>query len=154
MWLFSEIKCVGDIPRHYGRVLPEKTALIDAVGAMSFAELDARSNRCANALIKLGIEPGDRVAFLGKNSNIYFDALFGAAKVGAMLVPINWRLATAEMASIMEDASPAVILADREYHDTAELIGKSSGTQCQKLLFDSLRPDSSEFEGLLESSDA
>ena len=89
MWLHAEIKTLGDIPRHYAQTLGDKPALIDAAGPVSFAALDARSNRIANVLIKLGIEPGARVAFLGKNSTRYFDVLFGVNKVGAALVPLS-----------------------------------------------------------------
>jgi len=53
----SEIKTLGDIPRHYARTLPGKPALIDASGSTSFAALDAASNRVANALLARGVAP-------------------------------------------------------------------------------------------------
>lgn len=153
MWLYSEIKSLGDIPRHYARTLPEKAALIDAAGPISFAELDARSNRIANAMIKLGIEPGANVAFLGKNSTRYFEVLFGVHKAGAALVPLNWRLAQSELAAIMEDASPRLIIANREYEEVAEIIRKSSKCECQKIVFDSWYPGTTEFDQLMNASD-
>ena len=45
MWLYAEIKTLGDIPRHYGRTTPDRLALLDSLGRTSFAELDVRSNR-------------------------------------------------------------------------------------------------------------
>ena len=154
MWLYSEIKSLGDIPRHYARTLPDKPALIDATGATSFAALDAASNRVANALVTLGIEPGARVAFLGKNSARYFEILFGVNKADMALAPLNWRLAVPEMAAIMEDASPAVIIADREYEEVADIIRKSSRRDCQKIVFDSTRPGTSRLDELMNAAES
>jgi acyl-CoA synthetase (AMP-forming)/AMP-acid ligase II len=153
MWLYAEIKTLGDIPRHYAQTLGDKPALIDAAGSVSFAALDAKSNRIANVLIKLGIEPGARVAFLGKNSTRYFDVLFGVNKVGAALVPLNWRLAVPEMAAIMEDASPAAIVVDREYEQIAEVVRASSRRDCPKIVFDSVQPGTSDFDELMKACD-
>lgn len=154
MWLYSEIKTLGDIPRHYARTLPDKAALIDATGPTSFARLDEASNRIANALVGLGISPGARVAFLGKNSARYFEILFGVNKVDAALVPLNWRLAVPEMAAIMEDASPAVMIVDREYEETAKLICKASRVPCHQIVFDSAIPGASALDELMKASGA
>jgi AMP-binding enzyme len=85
VWLYAEIKALGDIPRHYGRSTPDRMALLDSLGRTSFAELDVRSNRIANVLLDLNITPGARVAFLGKNTTRYFEILFGVNKAGAAL---------------------------------------------------------------------
>lgn len=154
MWLYSEIKTLGDIPRHYARTLPDKPALIDATGATSFAALDAASNRVANALVTLGIEPGARVVFLGKNSARYFEILFGVNKAGMALAPLNWRLAVPEMAAIMEDASPAVIIADHEYEEVADIIRGSSRRDCQEIVFDSTRPGTSRLDELMNAAES
>jgi acyl-CoA synthetase (AMP-forming)/AMP-acid ligase II len=59
----------------------------------SFAEFDIKTNRVANALIALGVRPGGRIAYLGKNSDIYFELLLGAMKANVVMAPVNWRLA-------------------------------------------------------------
>ena len=59
----------------------------------SFAEFDARTNKVANALIAMGVKKGDRIAYLGKNSDFYFELLMGAVKAGVVMAPVNWRLA-------------------------------------------------------------
>jgi acyl-CoA synthetase (AMP-forming)/AMP-acid ligase II len=154
MWLWSEIKTLGDIPRHYARTLPGKPALIDAAGSTSFAALDAASNRVANALVARGIEPAARVAFLGKNSARYFEVLFGVNKAGASLMPLNWRLAPPEMMAIMEDASPALLIVDREYEEVARLISKSGRVECPCIVFDSSHPGDAPFDRWLASASA
>ncbi|TDU31760.1 acyl-CoA synthetase (AMP-forming)/AMP-acid ligase II [Panacagrimonas perspica] len=138
MWLFSEIRTIGDIPKHYARVTPQKPALIDASGALSFAQLDANANRAAHALRGLGVNPLDRVAILSKNTPRYFEVLFGANRLDAALLPLNWRLAAAELSAILEDATSTVLVTDREYEQTAQKAVASSGKPCRIVVFDSV----------------
>src|SRR5260370_12012922 len=64
----------------------------------SFAEFDILTNRVANALIALGIRPVERIAYLGKNSVIYFELLLGAIKANVVMAQVNWRLAGRQIA--------------------------------------------------------
>jgi acyl-CoA synthetase (AMP-forming)/AMP-acid ligase II len=75
----------------------------------SFAELDEGANRVANGLVALGVKPGDRVAFLGKNHPLYFEAFVGAARIGAVMTPVNWRLAAPEVAYILDNSQARVV---------------------------------------------
>ena len=59
----------------------------------SFIELNANTNRVANGLKALGVKPRERIAYLGKNSDIYFELLLGAMKAKVVMAPVNWRLA-------------------------------------------------------------
>jgi acyl-CoA synthetase (AMP-forming)/AMP-acid ligase II len=65
----------------------------------TFAAFDRNTNRVANALKASGVKPGERIAYLGKNSDIYFELLLGAIKAGVVMAPVNWRLAGPEVAS-------------------------------------------------------
>ena len=76
---------------------------------LSFAALDEGANRAANGLIALGVKPGDRVAFLGKNHPLYFEAFVGAARIGAVMTPVNWRLAAPEVAYILDNCGAQVV---------------------------------------------
>src|SRR3954466_14590659 len=71
--------------------------------ATSFAEFDIKTNKVANALIAMGVRRGERIAYLGKNSDIYFELLLGAMKAGVVMAPVNWRLAGPEVAFIVGD---------------------------------------------------
>ncbi|KRF21093.1 hypothetical protein ASG90_01400 [Nocardioides sp. Soil797] len=152
MWLHSEIRTLGDIPRHYAQTMPESPALIDAAGADSWARLDSRSNQVARVMLDLGITPGDRVALLGKNFKQYFEVLFGVGKVSASLVPLNWRLAKPELVGIINDARPAVLLVDEEYADTAAAVIAASDTTCRVIGYDSANPDRGEWAGLVAAA--
>src|SRR5882762_10444376 len=75
----------------------------------SFAELDIKTNRVANGLKALGVRPCERIAYLGKNSDIYFELLLGAMKANVVMAPVNWRLAGPEIAFIVEDCKAPVL---------------------------------------------
>src|SRR6201746_1131078 len=81
----------------------------------SFAGLDIHTNRAANGLKALGVKPGERVAYLGKNSDIYFEILLGAMKANVVMAPVNWRLAGPEIAFIVEDCKAPVLFVGPEF---------------------------------------
>lgn len=152
MWLYAEIKTIGDIPRYYARTTPNASALIDANGATTFSELDTRSNAIANLLLAQGLAPGARVAFLGKNSARYFEFLFGVNKADAALLPLNWRLAAPELAEVLVDATPEILIADAEYLDVAAAVVAQSGVACRIIGYDSANRGGAELDQLLETS--
>jgi fatty-acyl-CoA synthase len=79
---------------------PDRVALVEVETGCryTYAELNARANRLANFLRdKLGVQPGDRVAILAKNSVVYLDLLYGLPKIGAIFAPFNWRLTAHEL---------------------------------------------------------
>ena len=81
----------------------------------SFIELNANANRVANGLKTLGVKPRERIAYLGKNSDIYFELLLGAMKANVVMAPVNWRLAGPEIAFIVEDCKAPVLFVGPEF---------------------------------------
>ena len=81
----------------------------------TFAEFDIKTNRVANALVALGVKPGERIAYLGKNSDIYFELLMGAMKANVVMAPVNWRLAGPEVAFIVGDCKAPVLFVGPEF---------------------------------------
>lgn len=152
MWLHSEVKTIGDIPRHYARTAPEAPAIIDARGPLSWSELDARSNEVANVILAQGVRPGDRIAYLGENTARYFDVLFGVNKAGAALLPLNWRLAPPELVAILRDAIPALLIADSAYADIATKLVADSGIDCEIVGYDSTKVGTSELDVLTDAA--
>jgi len=104
-----EIETMADVPRYHARVRPQSIALIDGDRVSTYARFQERTARVANGLLALGVKPGARIAALDQNSDRYFEILFGAAKVGAVLVSVNWRLAPPEISYILNDARAEVI---------------------------------------------
>ncbi len=116
------IETLGDITRVHAAVQGEKTALTfvetsvdDEHRSWTFADLDRESNRIANALLAEGIGPGQRIAYLDKNAPEYFLYLLGGAKVNAVSVAVNWRLAVPEMEYILNNSEARVLLVGEEY---------------------------------------
>jgi fatty-acyl-CoA synthase len=96
---------------------PDDIAVVYGQRRLSYAELHARSARMAQALAAQGVRPGDRVAALLHNCPHFFEALFGCAMLGAIYVPINFRLVRAEVAQVMESCAPAFLLAGESFAD-------------------------------------
>ena len=115
MSYFPEIVTMGDVPRFHARERPDVTALVFGDEAISYRDFDIRCSRIANGLHKLGVSPGDRIAWIGKNSAAYFELLFGGAKAGAVMVPISWRLAPMEIDYILQDGKIKAIFVDEEF---------------------------------------
>jgi acyl-CoA synthetase (AMP-forming)/AMP-acid ligase II len=80
----------------------------------SFTEFDILTNRVANGLIALGLRPHERIAYLGKNSDAYFELLLGAMKANVVMTPVNWRLAAPEIAFIVADCKAPVLFVGPE----------------------------------------
>lgn len=98
---------------------PRAIAFIEGERTCTFAELDARASALASALVAGGVRPGDRIALLMHNSIAMMELYFAAAKARAIALPINWRLAASEIAWIISDAAPSLILATEELHNLA-----------------------------------
>ncbi len=110
--LTSAPTTAGDIIRARAQLHPDRIAIASEDHSCTYQELAERSDRAAVAMLALGITRGERVAFLSSNRIEYYELLFGAAKAGIGLVPVNWRLARAEVANILTDASPSLLVLD------------------------------------------
>lgn len=89
-----------------------KTAIVCAEQRCSYSELDKTSNRVANALLKLGINKGDRVLLLLENSLEYIITYFGIVKTGAIAVPVDPKYKVDEIASLVNDCQPKILVAE------------------------------------------
>ena len=137
MWLYADIKTLNDIPRHYAEVSPTKAALIDGLGQVSFAELDARASRIANGVIAKGAKARDHIGFIGKNSARFFELLFGVTRAGCALSPLNWRNAVPELVAVIEDSKLVLVFADTEFLDMLLVVQKSCKHSFEIIPFDS-----------------
>src|SRR5690242_11836112 len=109
------------IAHHAGR-RPAKLAIHDLQTDRKFtyAAVHARSDRLAAALAAKGIRRGDRVALLAPNCAEYFELQFACSRLGAIMLPLNWRLAVPELQYILSDATPSLLVHDRSFADQAQ----------------------------------
>ncbi len=91
----------------------------------SFADLDKHSNQTANGLLAHGVNKGDRIAFLGKNSPVYFELIAAVAKIQAVITPVNWRLAEPELLYVLNDCKATMIFADIEFYEVLSRLAPS-----------------------------
>jgi acyl-CoA synthetase (AMP-forming)/AMP-acid ligase II len=117
---FDAMPTLGDVPRHHGKARGEQIALSFEGRLTTYAEFDRHANQIANALIAAGVKKGEAIAYLGKNSDHYFELVLGAAKAGAIMAPIGWRLAPGEVAYIIDDTQAKVVFVGPELIDCAK----------------------------------
>ena len=89
----------------WGADRPDALALDGDDLSLTYGALEDATARVASALLAMGLSPGDRIAWFGKNATTYFTLFFGAARAGIVMVPVGWRLAEPEAAFIIDNAA-------------------------------------------------
>ena len=107
----------------HAKAAPEKPALIFGDVTLSYAGFEARIAQKASELTGAGIVKGDRIAWYGLNHAEVFTLLFACARIGAILLPLNWRLAESEIAEIIADAQPSLVIHDSNFAEKAKRLG-------------------------------
>jgi long-chain acyl-CoA synthetase len=114
---------VADVIRRHAAERPGAVALRHGERELTYADLDERSSRLAQALLARGVGAGSRVAYLDRSSPEVVELLFAASKIGAVLVPLNWRLAPRELAGVLADAQARVLIAGLSFREVATELG-------------------------------
>ncbi|MBX6377965.1 MAG: AMP-binding protein, partial [Clostridia bacterium] len=104
-----------------------RTAVVCGGASWSFRDLAERAERLAAALHGAGVARGDRLAVLAHNCHRFLEVLGAAARLGAVLVPLNHRLNAAELAYILRDSEPTVLFFDDGFRDTAVALARDGG---------------------------
>ena len=114
------------IAHHAGR-RPDKLALDDLQSGrrLTYAELHRRTDRLTAALAARGIAKGDRVALLAPNGSEYFELQFACGRLGAIMLPLNWRLAVPELQYILSDSTPSLLIHDKSFSAQAAQISRN-----------------------------
>ena len=98
---------------------PEREAYVDSKSGLrlTFKELNNHCNRLADSLLKIGVKPGNRVALALMNSAEFLEAYFAVAKIGGIVVPLNWRLVPDELEFILKDSGSEILIFGEEFVD-------------------------------------
>jgi long-chain acyl-CoA synthetase len=113
---------LAGIVRRRAAATPDAVAISQPQGDTTFARLDERSSRAAQALLAAGAQAGDRVVYLGMNSPAFLEVVYGATKIGAIPTPVNNRLAPAELGAVLADAEPAVVVTGVGELDVGDIV--------------------------------
>jgi fatty-acyl-CoA synthase len=141
-----------DLTHFHARRRPDVIALanLDTGVTYTWAELDDRVGRAAAALSdEFAVRPGDRVALICENDPRVFELQFACMRLGAIFVPLNWRLAMAELHSIVQDAAPVLVVHDDEWHASAVELADKAGVPSL-----SWGDDAGRYESLLQEARA
>jgi long-chain acyl-CoA synthetase len=114
------VKTLDQTIRFHAGHRPGTPAVLCEGRSLSYGELHHESNRVAHALRAAGLTEGDRVAYLGKESEHYYEILIGCAKSGTVLVPVNWRLTAPEVSHILQDSGTRLLFLEAEFSPVVE----------------------------------
>ncbi|WP_439620194.1 long-chain-fatty-acid--CoA ligase [Hyphomonas sp.] len=114
MWVYPEIRTLGDYPAYWSKHDPDRPMLRNASRTITFAEMDVLANQSAHWLLEQGAAEEKLIGYFGKNSFDFYIALFGCTRTRAGLVAFNWRLAPVELAVQIADSNTHLIIAERE----------------------------------------
>lgn len=123
-----------DTLARYAEIQPDKPALIDdtpgqPVSIVTYAELSREANRIANALLRSGVAPGQRTAWMGRNSIEAIEFIQGAARVGAPAVPLNHRMQRSDAAQLLRFSGAVLVWTDAEFAPLFADIEAETGVQ-------------------------
>ena len=111
---------VADVVREHAASRPEKIAVIQGARELTYGRLDQRSNMLARALLSSGAGAGSRIAYLDRSAPEIVELLFAASKIGAVTVPLNWRLAVPELRAVLEDAQAPLVIVGPEFEEVTD----------------------------------
>src|SRR5262249_26552914 len=113
-------------------LVPHKVALVDLASGrrISYRGLDERASRLAEFPREgCGVAPGDRVAVLAHNSSDYVEMLYGCAKIGAILVCLNWRLSVDENRAVLADSGASGLIYGGDFDAAARELAAAGGSR-------------------------
>ena len=112
--------------RYAEQQFPNKLGIVCGDVRLTYAQFADRARRLAGGLQSLGVAPGDRVAFLSMNCHRLIEAYYGVLEAGAILLPLNIRLAPHELAFILRDAGVKVLFVGKEFVELANAFRKDA----------------------------
>src|SRR6202035_5276519 len=119
---------------------PDRVAIHFEGRRITYGELDRRASQVANGLIGAGVASQKRIAVLAKNSPAFFELWFGATKAGAVLVPVNVRLAPPEIAFVVDDAQADLLFVGADFYAAIEKVAPALKTVREIIAIDGGHP--------------
>ncbi|MCC6194600.1 MAG: AMP-binding protein [Burkholderiales bacterium] len=105
---------------------PDRTCVAEGDRSLTFREVDARADRLVQAFCARGLQPGDRIALLALSELEYLEIQVAAQRAGVVLVPLNFRLSGRELATVVSDCEPRLLIHGQEFGDAAAALDVSS----------------------------
>ncbi len=125
--VLEDLLTFDEFARYWADVRPDAQALSEEDRRWTYAQLEERTAQVATMLLAAGLNKGDRIAWIGKNSDLYFTLFYGAARLGVVMAPIGWRLAPPEWAFIVNDTKAKLVFTGPGFEGVADVLKP----QCQ-----------------------
>ncbi len=109
----------SDYPNTHAARMPDRVAIRFGAHEWTYAQYDRACDAMVTILREAGVGVGGRIAYLGKNNDLFFAVLIGAIRAGIVLVPINWRNTMPEIRYVLDDSQATLVLVDTEFLATA-----------------------------------
>jgi fatty-acyl-CoA synthase len=119
---------LGSWPRRRARISPTAVALSQGARTLTYAQLADTTDRLASGLSRLGVRRGDRVAYLGLNDISTFEVMFATGSLGAVFVPLNYRLSPTEISYMLEDSGARILFVGTGVDELALSVCGASST--------------------------
>lgn len=132
--------------RYAQQQYPERTAVVCGEERFTYAQLAERAGRLAGALRKAGVEAGDRVAFLSTNCHRLLEAYYGVIEAGAVLLPLNIRLAPQELAFVLNDSGTRLLFYQKRFLDVVESLRSKLSNPTAFYILDGVKDEDRESE--------
>src|SRR4029079_2141704 len=111
-----------DLARRTRTLYPDREALVDGTLRLTYSQLFERCDRWSSALRQLGVNQGDRVAYIAPNTHAQLESFYAVPQIGAVLVPINYRLTSDDFAYIIAHSGATVVCAHSDYLEAVDRI--------------------------------
>lgn len=141
-----------DFARRARRLYADREAVVDGSIRLTYGEFFERCDRWSAALQELGVQPGDRVATIAPNTHAHLEAFYAVPQVGAVIVPINYRLTAADFAYILGHSGSRVVCVHADYLDAVDSIRDRVPSVEHFIAFTGQKEGWTGYDALLEAS--
>jgi fatty-acyl-CoA synthase len=142
-----------DFARRTRRLHGGRQAVVDGDLRLTYEQLFDRCDRWSAALARLGVRPGDRVATIAPNTHAQLEAFYAVPQLGAVLVPVNYRLTADDFVYIVNHSGTSVLCVDRDYLDTVDSVRDQLPDVRHFVAFDGARDGWLDYEAAIAAAD-
>src|SRR5216110_2127091 len=141
-----------EFARRARKLYPDRVAVIDGTAPWTYAQFLDRCDRWSAVLQKLGIKSGDRVAYLSPNTHAQLESFYAVPQIGAVLVPLNYRLTADDFAYLIQHSGARVVCADIDYLERVDSIRSKIPDVSAFVALDGSKPGWLDYETLIAAS--
>ena len=142
-----------EFARRARRLYPSREAVVDGALRLTYQDFFDRCDRWSNVLQQMGVGPGDRVATIAPNTHAQLESFYAVPQIGAIIVPVNYRLSKAEFAYIINHSGACVVCVHSDYLDMVDQIRSQLSQVRAFVAFEGECKDWLDYESLITDAD-